>query len=107
MPNWLDTPGQNVPGNTGVVPAPNRPLGYQQIGTVSSAIGLTVPMGALVALIQAESQDVRWRDDGTNPTSTSGMTIAAGTILPYTGNLSAIKFIEAAASAKVSVSYYG
>ena len=55
MPSWLDTPGKNVPGNTGVVPAPNRPLGYQQIGTVSSAIGLTVPMGALVALIQAES----------------------------------------------------
>lgn len=107
MPNWLDTPGKNVPGNTGVVPAPNRPLGYQQIGTVSSAIGLTVPMGALVALIQAESQDVRWRDDGTNPTAETGLALAAGATLAYTGDLSAIKFIEVSASAKLNISYYG
>jgi hypothetical protein len=107
MPNWLDTPGKSVPGNIGVEPAAMKPLGFQQISTLSSAVGLTVPAGALIALIQAESQDVRWRDDGSNPSATVGMTIGTGLTLPYTGDLSAIKFIEISASAKLNVSYYG
>ena len=107
MANWLDTPGKNVPGNHGVEPAAMRPLGFQQITGLSSATGLTVPSGALIALIQAESQDVRWRDDGTNPTQTVGMTLGTGLSLPYTGDLSLIKFIETTASAKLNVSYYG
>lgn len=107
MANWLDTPGKNVPGNVGVEPAAMRPLGFQQITSLSSAVGLTVPSGALTALIQAESQDVRWRDDGTNPTATVGVTLGTGLTLPYTGDLSAIKFIEISASAKLNVSYYG
>ena len=43
-------------------------LGYQQITSLSSATGLTVPQGATLALIVPETQNVRWRDDGTNPT---------------------------------------
>ena len=107
MANWLDTPGKTVPGNTGVEPAAMRPLGYQQITSLSSATALTVPVGALVALIQAETQNVRWRDDGTNPTASVGMTIGVGSTLPYTGDLSAIKFIQATASATLNISYYG
>lgn len=82
------------------------PKGYQQLGTLSSAIGLTVPAGARVALIQAEAQIVRWRDDGTNPSATVGMPIAAGDTILYNGDLSAIKFFEAAGGAKLNVSYY-
>lgn len=107
MSNWLDTPGKNVPGNVGVEPAAMRPLGFQQIASLSSATALTVPVGALTALIQAEAQDVRWRDDGTNPTATVGITLGSGLTLPYNGDLSAIKFIETTASAKLNISYYG
>lgn len=83
-----------------------KPLGYQQITVLSSAAGLTVPAGAQRARIQAETQAVRWRDDGTNPTSTAGLRIAAAGELWYEGDLSAIKFIEEAASAKLNVAYY-
>ena len=60
----------------------------------------------LVALIQAEDQNVRWRDDGTDPTASVGMLLEAGKDMLYTGDLGAIKFIEEAASAKLNVSYY-
>jgi hypothetical protein len=83
------------------------PLGYQQIAVLTAATGLTVPAGARVALIVAEAQAVRWRDDGTNPSATVGMTLAVGDVLEYGGNLAAIKFIEQTASAKLNVSYYG
>lgn len=83
-----------------------RPLGYEQITGLSSAKGLTPPAGARFALIQAESQIVRWRDDGTNPTASVGMMIAATADMVYTGDLSKIKLIEATVSAKVNVSYY-
>lgn len=87
-------------------------LGYQQITSLSSAQVLTVPSNtsgkgaATYAIIQAETQAVRWRDDGTAPTSTVGMVIAAGGELRYDGNLSSIQFIEATASDKLNISYY-
>lgn len=83
-------------------------LGYEQVTSLSSAAGLTVPAGTSYILIQAESQNVRWRDDGTNPTATVGMVLAAGSTLEYDGSApAALKFIEVAASAKLNVSYYG
>lgn len=90
-------------------------LGYQQLGTLTSAVGLTVPardpltgmdMKANFALIVAETQDVRWRDDGTDPTASVGMLLKAGVIFQYDGDLKKIKFIETTASAKINVSYY-
>lgn len=85
-----------------------QPLGYQQITVLTAATALTVPTNSRLAWIQAEAQAVRWRDDGTNPTASVGMVLAAGEGMWYTGNrLAALKFIEAAASAKLNVSYYG
>lgn len=81
-------------------------LGYQQITSVSSAAGLTPPQGATLALIVPETQAIRWRDDGTNPTASVGMPVAAGSYLSYDGDLNRIKFIEQSASAKINVSYY-
>jgi hypothetical protein len=49
---------------------------------------------------------VRWRDDGTNPTSAVGMPVPISTVLSYDGDLQRIRFIEQAASAKLNVSYY-
>lgn len=81
-------------------------LGYQQITSLSSASGLTPPQGATMALVVAETQGVRWRDDGTAPTASVGMPIAAGAYLNYDGDLNRVKFIEQTASAKLNISYY-
>jgi hypothetical protein len=83
-----------------------KPLGYSQLTSLSSATALTVVSGARYALIQAETQAVRYRDDGTNPTSSVGMKIADGESVAYTGDLAALRFIEAAASAKLNVLFY-
>lgn len=82
------------------------PLGYEQIADASSSVGLTVPSGADFALIQAVSQAIRWRDDGTSPTATVGMHLAAGDTLRYDGDLSAFEVIEEASAAEMNVTYY-
>jgi hypothetical protein len=89
-------------------------LGYQQITSLSSAAGLTVPSVDLnglscrpsIAIIVSETQAVRWRDDDVNPTASVGMPLAAGVTLQYDGDLTKIKFIEQSASAKLNISYY-
>lgn len=89
-------------------------IGYQQITSLSAAAGLTVPtvdkngskQQPTFALIIAEGKDVRWRDDGTAPTASVGMPLAVGVPLQYDGDLTNIKFIETAASAKLNISYY-
>lgn len=89
-------------------------MGYQQIADLSSAVGLTVPTRTpdgskqqpTFALIVAETQGVRWRDDGTAPTASVGMPLAAGVPLQYDGDLAKIKFIQQTASAKLNISYY-
>lgn len=81
-------------------------LGYQQITSLSASTGLTVPSGATLALIVPETQNVRWRDDGTAPTSSVGMPIFVGASLSYDGDLNRIRFIQQAASATLNISYY-
>lgn len=81
-------------------------LGYQQITSLSSATGLTIPQGTTLALIVPETQNVRWRDDGTNPTASVGMPIFVGSALSYDGDLNRIKFIESTTSAVLNISYY-
>ena len=75
--------------------------------SLATAIGTTIPDGSTFATIQAESQNVRWRDDGTNPTAGVGQIIAAGDTLVIQGKqLSMIKFIEVTASAKLNIAFY-
>jgi len=81
-------------------------LGYQQITSLSASAALTVPSGATLALIVPETQNVRWRDDGTAPTASVGMPIFVGASLSYDGDLNRIRFIEETASAKLNISYY-
>ena len=81
-------------------------LGYQQITSLSASAALTVPSGATLALIVPETQNVRWRDDGTAPTASVGMPIFVGASLSYDGDLNRIRFIQQAASATLNVSYY-
>lgn len=83
-----------------------EPKGYQQITSLAAAAALTIPAGARVAIIECETQNVRWRDDGTDPTATVGMILETGDEFLYSGKLSKLKFIEAAASGKLNVSFY-
>ena len=81
-------------------------LGYQQITSLSAATALTVPTGATAALIVASTQNIRWRDDGTNPTASVGMPVLVDTYFTYDGDLNRIRFIEQSSGAVLNVSYY-
>ena len=85
------------------------PISYQQITSLSSAAALTVPPGAASAVVVAETQAVRWRGDGTDPTASVGMPLAAGAYITFgtRAEILALKFIEQTASAKLNVYYYG
>jgi hypothetical protein len=93
-------------GSIPVVFGNRTPKGYQQIVGMVASTALTVPAGANVALITCEGQAVRWRDDGTAPTAAIGMELQIGPALFYDGTLSAIRFIQEAATATLNVSYY-
>ena len=89
-------------------------LGYQQITSLSASAALTTPVRdanglsarASFAIIIAEAQAVRWRDDGIAPTASVGMPLAAGVALQYDGDLQKIRFIEQVAGASLNISYY-
>lgn len=89
-----------------VIDGTRIPVGYQQDTDQDPAINLTVPTNARVAIIQAETADVRWRDDGIPPTATVGMLLAAGDSFLYTGDLTKIQFFETGATSILNVSYY-
>lgn len=97
-----------------VVSGVRRPLGYQQISaaTLVAATSLTIPTlpaGVVVGytVIQVENGDVRWRDDGTAPTSSVGMTLLSGYELDYAGDAAAIQFILIGATSPIlNISYY-
>lgn len=85
----------------------NTPLGYQQITSLAAAVGLTVPKGATWAIISCETQAVRYMADGTTPTAAVGQPLPVNTDLPFSGDLTRVKFIEQVASAKLNVTYFG
>lgn len=87
-------------------PFGSAPKGFEQLADLSAAAALTPPDGAAFALLNAEGENVRWRDDGEDPTATVGMLIVAGVDVTYQGNLANIRFIEVTAGATLNVSYY-
>lgn len=88
-----------------------RVKGFEQITGLNTAKSLTVPDGARLARIQADTQNVRYRVDGVDPTASVGMLILTteGEALELTidGGLHDARFIEVSASAKLNVTYYG
>jgi hypothetical protein len=91
-------------------PAGIKPLGYQQLTVSTTAVGLSVPAKAIRAVIGVEAQPIRWRDDGTNPTSSVGTLQKADTFIEIYDPkaLNAFKAIRQDASdATLNISYYG
>jgi hypothetical protein len=85
-----------------------KPLGYQQLTNITSATALTVPAGARYCTMQAETADVRYRDDGTAPTVAVGGIVRATDTEPflYKGPPKNLEVIQAAAGAILNVFYY-
>lgn len=82
-------------------------VGYQQITNLSSVVTLVPPGYARAVLLQAEGENIRWRDDGENPTSTVGMILSsADTFLFYNGPFNSLRLIEAAVGAILNITYY-
>lgn len=94
---------------------PTVPLGYCQLSAtqLESAIGLStcadgIPSGATMIAIQAETANIRYRDDGTAPTASVGMEIISGqNPMLYVGTLSALRFIAASEGSPIAdISFY-
>lgn len=93
-------------------------LWYEDFPVTSSALPLTLvnlPAGVPTkdirrVVIQAIGDKVRWRADGTAPTSTTGLRLADGDILVYDGDPTKIKFIKdstATATPTLFIHYFG
>lgn len=95
-----------VPVYTGGVPF-GAGRGYQQIGTLTDAVGLAPTTGSSNAMIVVSGAPVRWRADGTAPTSDLGMPVEAGSTLVVGGPLmSSIQFIQQSGTAELDVTYF-
>ena len=81
------------------------PQGYYQLTSLATAKSIAGGNGR-VALIQALNQNVRWRDDGTDPTDAIGMRIHAGETIFFTGDLQKFRVIEETSGAELNVSTY-
>ncbi len=98
----------------------NKSLGYAQFAAggvdtatlVSSATfggqpAAGIPNGTTKLLIQCAAQAIRWRDDGTAPTSSVGYPLATGVDLVFTGNFAQLRLIAQSAGAVVNMVAYG
>lgn len=86
---------------------PGVPVGYQQVGTLSSAQSLTVPSGVSTAMVVVSGAPVRWRADGTAPTASLGSPVTTGGTIVVGGVvMGAIQFIQQSGTAELDVTYF-
>lgn len=91
-------------GGTPQADANLKPVGYAQVVGIAAAISPPVP--GRILILHPEAQGIRIRDDGTDPSTTVGFLIPAGTIYEYKGDASKLKIIEDAASSTLNVLGY-
>ena len=91
----------------------STPNGFCTLSSMSGSTLLStcaggIPSGTNYAVICAKAQAVNWRDDGTAPTAADGggMTLPAGSCMPYNGNFTALRFIQLSGGAVLQVSFY-
>lgn len=85
-----------------------KSLGFSQIAVSGSAIGLgVIPENVIMTLVTVDGGDVRFRDDGTNPTASIGMRVERGGALKYDADPSVLKFINTSAAATLNITFYG
>lgn len=90
--------------------SPRNCVGHQTITALSASTPatLTVPQGAVAALIQADGGTVRITTDGvTAPTATVGHRIDDGVFYPVDTSLSAVKLLaQSGTTTNVQVDFY-
>lgn len=97
-PTYMDANGNlcvtgALAGTINTKSAPLTALaGTQTLTLTTTAQALTVPTGATSATLSVTGGAAVYRDDGTAPTATVGMTLPVG-LWTYVGPLSAVKFI--------------
>jgi hypothetical protein len=96
----------------------DKPLGYGQFAAASidaSTLLSTITVGGVAGIpegtafvrIVPEAQAIRWRDDGTAPTTTVGQPLAVGAELIYYGKgLKNFRVIGQVANAVLNVTFY-
>lgn len=84
------------------------PRGYAQVVGVAAAANLpSPPADADLAVITVTGQNIMWRDDGSDPTTTVGNLIkTTDSPFEYRGNLNGFRMIQVSATATVNVTYY-
>lgn len=99
---------------TGTYQARKFPEGYRQLTVSGSVVELAdatggIPPGATMAVIGVESEPMRFRDDGDNPSATVGYLVASGETLELHSR-EAIKQFRAirdgASDSTLNISYY-
>ena len=105
---WLtaDAGPQGLPANTYPVPLGHCQLAAFSAATLLSSCSGGIPAKTACALMVAETNSVRWWDDGTVPTATVGMLWATGVYWGYLGAMSKLQFIPSTGSATVDVTFY-
>lgn len=113
--------GTGVPAGTKIVAQLTGTAGgagtYQTSqATTSSSASLTsggIPPNATMAILNPETNDIRWRDDGGAPTASIGMILPGATgnntlegVYLYTGTLSALQFIASSGSPLLNIAFY-
>lgn len=79
-----------------------------QIASLAAVRSLGVlPQRVNYVLLQAEGQNIRYRDDGIAPSAGIGLILYAGAApTKFAGAVELLKFIEVAGGAKLNVRYY-
>lgn len=81
-------------------------VGYEKITSLSSSVGLSLPIKGNYILVDIEGENVRYKGDGTDPTSTDGGLLLKNAQYEYGSNLNNLKFIEVTAGASINVSFF-
>lgn len=88
------------------------PGDYEAIAVSSTAVGLTNATYMVghetLALITVETDSIRWRADGEDPTATDGLLLPAGYSISIAGKLvlNNFKMIRVTGDASVKVQYF-
>lgn len=109
----LCTPGSSGAPSTVKQDSWTAVAGTQTALSIASATAPTVPATATILVFQPQGtnnssgQCLIYRDDGTNPTGTTGIGVGAGQTVTYFVASSPIKFIAATgATCTVTITYY-
>jgi len=87
---------------------PSTPLGHQKVTVSSTAQALpSIPAQARRAVIRPLLDAITYRDDGTDPTATTGFPILKDEVFVYDGDLATFKMIRITIDADVRIVYYG